>query len=133
MTWFPLLVACLAAVVASATDIRKFKVYNALTFPLAGLGLVYHGVVPSALGFLPSVSGLLAGFLLLIIPYAVGLLGAGDVKFLAAVGAWIGPQAILPIVLVGCIATGVFSVMLMYQQGGLRAIVNNVRFLCRLP
>ena len=38
-------------------------------------------------GFLFSGKGLLVGFLILLIPYLLGGMGAGDVKLMAAIGA----------------------------------------------
>ncbi|MBW2186737.1 MAG: prepilin peptidase [Deltaproteobacteria bacterium] len=43
-------------------------------------------------GFTTSVAGLVTGLLLLIIPYLMGGMGAGDVKALAALGALLGPS-----------------------------------------
>ena len=125
----PVVVVLTAAIFAAATDIRQFKVYNALTFPLAGMGFLYHTLAPSGLGFAQSGYGLAVGFSLLIVPYALGGLGAGDVKFLAGIGAWIGPQAILPILIIGCIATGVYSATVILRTRGLNGIAANVRCL----
>lgn len=131
MTVLSLLIALSASAIAAFTDIRRYKVYNALTFPLAGAGLLYHAVAPSGMGWGYAGSGLLAGFLLLIILYAIGILGAGDVKFAAAIGAWLGPDAILRIVLIGCMATGVYSAVVIFGRGGVKAIARNVWLTCR--
>ena len=59
--------------------------YNFMSHGLSGLGD----------GFL----GMLLGFACLILPYLWGGMGAGDVKALAALGAWLGPRAHLAAVL----------------------------------
>jgi len=92
-------------------------------------GFLYHVIAPAGLGTAYSLSGLMLGFLVLIVPYALGGIGAGDVKFLAGIGAWVGPQAILSIVLIGCIATGLYSAIVIVHCRGLKGIVANVRFL----
>jgi leader peptidase (prepilin peptidase)/N-methyltransferase len=84
---------------------------DALTLPL-----LWAGLVAAALGWLPglpllqSVSGAAAGYLALWAVYwlfklATGKegMGFGDFKLLAALGAWLGWQAILPIVLMASV------------------------------
>jgi prepilin peptidase CpaA len=72
-------------------DIRTNRIPNYLTLgcALAGLGyqLGFHGLSGLADGLL----GMALGFGLLIFFYLLGGMGAGDVKALAALGAWLGP------------------------------------------
>ncbi|MEW6659761.1 MAG: A24 family peptidase [Thermodesulfobacteriota bacterium] len=72
-------------------DIRTQRIPNYLTLgtAMAGLGfqLGFHGWAGLWSGFL----GLALGFGLLILPYLLRGLGAGDVKAMAALGAWLGP------------------------------------------
>ena len=58
-------------------------------------------------GFFFSAKGMLTGCILLIIPFILGGMGGGDVKLLAALGAWLGCAAVLNIFLFGSV-TGVF-------------------------
>src|SRR4051812_45954857 len=74
-----------AALIAAVTDVWKFKVHNALTLPLLLSGLVYHAVVGGMDGFSDSLLGALFGFGVLIVFYAMGGMGAGDVKFMAGI------------------------------------------------
>jgi len=82
---------CVVLVVAAAIDGWKLKVPNWLTFPLVVGGWAAALAVGgwTALGM--SVLGTAVGLALLLPAYAVGGMGAGDVKLLAGVGAWIGP------------------------------------------
>jgi len=84
----PLLLACWMA----WRDIKTQRIPNYLTLgtAVAGLGfqLGCHGWGGLWSGFL----GLALGFGLLIIPYLLKGMGAGDVKALAALGAWLGPR-----------------------------------------
>jgi prepilin peptidase CpaA len=72
-------------------DLKTRRIPNYLTLggALGGLGFqwVYHGFP----GFLDGLAGLGLGFILLLGPYLLGGLGAGDVKASAALGAWLGP------------------------------------------
>lgn len=113
-------VVVVAAVVAAVTDIWRFKVYNAMTFPLMISGLVYHVIEGGWPALSSSLGGALFGFVILIIPYLAGGMGAGDVKFLAGVGAWLGLPSMLIVALVGFLATGVYGVVLTAATGRLR-------------
>lgn len=76
-----------ALIISFITDIRKRLILNIVTFPAILLGLVLNTVQSGWEGLLFSFLGLLLGFGLLIIPYALGGIAAGDVKLLAAIGA----------------------------------------------
>ena len=98
-TWenWPLLLVCAAMIVAAVIDGWKLKVPNWLTFPLilSGwlLGLLYgFGLLPpdGRGSFGAALLGTLLGFVLLLPVYAIGGMGAGDVKMQMGFGAWIG-------------------------------------------
>ena len=80
---------------AAATDIRMHRIPNYLTVPAALLGLAYHTLAPTGWGPLASLAGLAVGFSLLFIPWLLGGSGMGDVKLLAALGAWLGWKCLL--------------------------------------
>lgn len=121
------LVACGIAVVASITDIWRFKVYNALTFPAMALGVAYHALAPQGQGTFYGISGLLVGMGVLIIPYAFGAFGAGDAKFIGAIGAWIGVQPVLTAIVVGALVSGVYALGLLLLRGGGRRAWTNLQ------
>jgi prepilin peptidase CpaA len=74
----------------AACDLKTRRIPNYLTLGgiLGGLGfqLGYHGLP----GLLNGLAGLGLGFILLLGPYLLGGMGAGDVKASAALGAWLG-------------------------------------------
>lgn len=86
---------------AAITDYRSRKIPNWLTVPAAILGLLYHSFAPQGFGPLLSLAGFAVGFSLLILPWLLGGGGMGDVKLLAALGAWLGPFFILVAFAVG--------------------------------
>ncbi|MFM8393464.1 MAG: prepilin peptidase, partial [Acidobacteriota bacterium] len=67
-------------------DLRERRIPNVLVFPAMLVGTCFH-LLTGVEGRLAGVKGLATGFLLLLIPYAVGGMKAGDVKFLMAIGA----------------------------------------------
>jgi prepilin peptidase CpaA len=107
-----IVVALAAAVVAGLTDVWQFKVHNVVTLPLLISGLVYHGLVSGGPGLVQSVVGVVFGFGLLIVLYLGGGMGAGDVKLMAGLGAWLGMPLILYVFVASSIAAGVYALAL---------------------
>src|SRR5437660_6122545 len=92
---WPLWFLSVAMVVAAVIDGWKLKVPNWLTFPLiiSGwlLGLVHDfGWLAGVGGIGASLAGTALGFVLLYPVYAIGGMGAGDVKMQMGFGAWVG-------------------------------------------
>jgi prepilin peptidase CpaA len=79
-------------VVAALIDGYKLKVPNWITFPMILSGWIYGAVVGGWLGLGTSLMGTVVGLALLLPAYAIGGMGAGDVKLLAGVGAWMGAR-----------------------------------------
>jgi prepilin peptidase CpaA len=94
---WPLLFVCAAMVLAAVIDGWKLKVPNWLTLPLIvsgwALGLLHScGLLAGsgAGGVGAALAGTALGFALLLPVYAVGGMGAGDVKMQMGFGAWVG-------------------------------------------
>ena len=77
-------------IVAAWIDGRRLKVPNWLTFPMILTGWAFSGWVGGWEGLGWSLAGTAVGLGLLFPAYAIGGMGAGDVKLLAGVGAWVG-------------------------------------------
>ncbi len=117
--WFPLI--CLLAL-AAVIDARQRRIPNWLTFGLllAGLGraLAFGG----GGSFGHAVLGMLAGAALPLVLYAISALGGGDVKLLAAIGAWVGAGPVVLVFLVEArLVLGIVRVQAVAQRktGGL--------------
>lgn len=106
-----------AATVAAMTDLWSFRIHNALTLPLLLTGLAYHGLAYGTVGLALSALGALVGFGLLILVYVKGAMGAGDIKLMAGVGAWLGPWLICHVMIVSGLATGCWSVANAFWKG----------------
>jgi prepilin peptidase CpaA len=91
-THFDLVFPLLLSLGMAGWDLKSRRIPNYLTLggALAGLGfqLGFHGLP----GLLDGLAGLGLGFILLLVPYLLGGMGAGDVKAIAALGAWLGLQ-----------------------------------------
>jgi len=77
-------------IVAAVIDGRQLRVPNWITFPMILSGWLASGIVYGSEGLWASFVGTMFGLGLLLPAYAIGGMGAGDVKLLAGVGAWIG-------------------------------------------
>src|SRR6187200_955437 len=86
----PAAVVSAGVLIAAFTDLWKFKVHNKLTLPLLVSGLAYHTAMDGWSGLGMSAVGALFGFAILISFYVLGGMGGGDVKLMAAIGAWLG-------------------------------------------
>lgn len=84
VVWWVTLVLVFAAVI----DGMKLKVPNWITFPFILSGWAYSAWAFGWEGFGFSLFGTLVGLGLLLPAYAIGGMGAGDVKLLAGFGAW---------------------------------------------
>ncbi|WP_300161572.1 A24 family peptidase [Solidesulfovibrio sp.] len=95
--------ACLAGAVV---DMRSRRIPNLVTFPAMAALLAVHGVFSGLSGLGDAALGLAGCFVVFLIPHVFGLLGAGDVKLLAVVGAGLGSRAVITVALFTSIAGG---------------------------
>ncbi|MBI3284998.1 MAG: prepilin peptidase [Burkholderiales bacterium] len=130
---------CTLLLAAVWTDVRSHRIPNRLVFAGAALGLVFNGVLPEgfgfvsilpgALGFWPAMAGLGLGTVLTLPMYMAGAMGAGDVKLVAMVGAFLGPYALLASALLIFIAGGVLAATTALGKGNLNLLLGNVRYM----
>jgi len=139
---WPLLFVSAAMILAAVIDGWKLKVPNWLTYPLVISGWVFglchnlgwfedYGIG----GIGASLLGTLVGFLLLLPVYAIGGMGAGDVKMQMGFGAWVGAYfgvaAGLLVIwwafAVAVIIGGVLALGMMVIRGRYRSNLTNTR------
>ena len=85
----------LILIYAAFIDGRDLKVPNWITFPMVFSGLVFSLSVGGLTGLQAGFLGMCVGLLTLLPLYSVGGMGAGDVKLMAGIGAWMGWQITL--------------------------------------
>lgn len=113
--------------VACAFDIRTRRIPNALTFSAALAGLLFHVVTPGGAGAQFAAGGWVVGLLLLLPYFVLGGMGAGDVKLVAALGAWLGPSHAFWLAIYAGIAGGAVGLIVAIANGYLRTALANVR------
>jgi len=139
---WPLWFVCVAMVVAAVIDGWKLKVPNWLTFPLVISGWLYGLTLdfgffgaPGAGGLGGALAGTALGFILLFPVYAIGGMGAGDVKMQMGFGSWVGAffglwPGLVTIFWAFCLAVvigGIIAVCMMAVRRQFRANLDNTR------
>jgi prepilin peptidase CpaA len=112
---------------ACITDVRARRIPNWLTFGAAGAAVVCHFLAAGPVEAGLSVLGWAVAVVCFAPVFAVGGLGAGDVKLAGAIGAWLGPAAAFHVVLYSMIAGGVMALLVATARGYLRAAFANIR------
>ena len=103
---------------AAICDLRFKKLPNVLTVTALGCAVLFHlgagavheGWLGAARGLGTCLGGFATGFGILWILWAIGSGGGGDVKFMAALGAWLGAWATLEVFLVSAVLVVIGSI-----------------------
>lgn len=106
-TIIPSLFLFIVTISSAAVDVRRHKIPNLITFPVMLTAVSYYSARHGWDGFVFSIGGLGVGTGLLLLPYLMGGMGAGDAKLMGAVGAVLGIErtvtAFLFISAMGCL------------------------------
>jgi prepilin peptidase CpaA len=126
----------LLLLLAVASDLRSRRIPNALV--LVGLGcavllnwlawLTGHSAASGPQWWTP-LAGAAAGLGVLMPLYLLNACGAGDVKLMAMVGAFIGPVAALTAAMYTIAAGGLLSLVFMFVRGVPAQTLANVRYM----
>ena len=114
-------------VASSATDWKTRRIPNALTFGATVVAIAFGGATGGVSGLGWSVAGWMVGLLVFLPLFALRAMGGGDVKLLAAFGAWLGPALVFWVAVYGAIAGGVLALVLVLWRGRLWATIANMR------
>ena len=114
-----------AMAVACWSDLRRHRVPNWLNLSLAVAGIGARFACFGWSGVEGGLWGMLVGFGMLILLWVIRGMGAGDVKFMAALGAWMGPMLTFHAVLAGGLAGGALALgLIVYRRAWSQASVN---------
>jgi prepilin peptidase CpaA len=122
---------------AVRSDVRTRRIPNRLVASGMLAGALLQTALPAgaglfsdafgSLGLAAAAEGFGLGLLMLLPMYALGVMGAGDVKLLAMAGVFLGPQEIVRTALATMLAGGVLALAAACWQGMLRQVLNNLR------
>ncbi len=99
-------------ILAAWIDGKELRVPNWITFPMVLSGLVYSTSVGGLSGLNSGLLGMCVGLLTLLPLYAVGGMGAGDVKLMAGIGAWLGWEVTLAAFAVSTVVGAIMAVIM---------------------
>ncbi|HJV26059.1 MAG TPA: prepilin peptidase [Aromatoleum sp.] len=136
---FALAVMFVALAASVLTDIRARKIPNqlivatlisALAFQaLAKPGDSFLAADGGAIGLTSALAGIAVGFAALFPLYALRAMGAGDVKLMMMVGAFLGPLQTLGVVVLTFAAGGVLALVMALWQRSFKQLAINLRFM----
>jgi prepilin peptidase CpaA len=132
----PMLVLML---LAAKQDISNHRISNKLVLTGVFFGVVLNGIlpegwgfnsqIPGALGWLAAFKGMAVGMGLLLPLYWLRAMGAGDVKLMGMVGAFLGPNDVLGAVLATLVTGGVMAILVVMWSKQLSAMLHNVKYI----
>lgn len=112
------------------TDVKSRKIYNKVIFPSLLFAFTINAFIGGWDSLLHSFLGFLTGLGLLLIPYLMGGMGAGDVKLLALIGALKGVHFVLITSLYMAIVGGIIAIaILLFRKGAVERFKNIIFFL----
>lgn len=131
-------VLLLLLAIAVVSDWRQRRIPNVLVLVTLLAGLLFHSLgatvgasgglfseEPGPIGGWSALAGALTGLLMFLPFYALRLLGAGDVKLLAGVGSFAGPEAFVNLALFVLLAGGVLAVARMAWSRNTTLVLRN--------
>jgi prepilin peptidase CpaA len=99
------------------TDLSERKIYNPVvlggTLAALVINMLQLGVLD---GFTYTAAGMFTGIFLLIMPFIAGGLGAGDVKMLGMIGAFVGYEMVVQVLLVSALVGGLYALFAMVVE-----------------
>lgn len=115
--------------VACAWDLRTRRIPNELTFGAAAAGFLVLAWTHGIAGAASSLAGWVCGVALFFPWFALRGMGGGDVKLLAAFGAWLGPADTVQLALTAAIAGAILGVAVAVARHYLGTLMGNLRLL----
>ena len=124
-----LLVMVPGILLASWIDYSQRKVPNWLNGALIALGFAAQGHFHGWAGLSAGALGLLVGLAVLIVPWLMHGMGAGDVKLMGAIGVWFGPWMTLVAFVVGAVIGAVVAMGMIVSTGRLHHAMANMNII----
>lgn len=124
---------------ATREDIRSHRIPNKLVLVGVVLGLGLNGLLPGGLGFnsevpggigwLQALKGLALGIAVFLPIYLLRAMGAGDVKLMGMVGAFLGAGDLIGAVIATFIAGGVMALVVALWSKQLMNMLQNIKLM----
>ncbi len=134
-----LIILTVLLLLATREDIRSHRIPNKLVLVGVVLGLGLNGLLPGGLGFnsdvpggigwLAALKGLVLGIVVLLPMYLLRAMGAGDVKLMGMVGAFLGAGDLIGALVATLIAGGVMALVVSLCSRQLVNLLQNIKLM----
>lgn len=110
------IILILILTICFVTDIKEQKIYNKILYPSLVAAILLNAYFSGFNGLKLSLLGFGTGLCILLIPYLLGGMGAGDVKLLALIGAIKGYVFVLNTAIYMALIGGVIAIIIIIFQ-----------------
>jgi prepilin peptidase CpaA len=102
---------------AAGFDLWKRRIPNALTVAVLIGGLFARGVTGGFASLGSALVGAGLGLAIMLLPFTLRWIGGGDVKLIAAAGAWLGPIGVIEMIVLGLAGGGAIALAVLAVGG----------------
>ncbi|MCB0406422.1 MAG: prepilin peptidase [Bdellovibrionales bacterium] len=126
MSWGDEIVLWLVLAVAAVTDLKTGKIYNLITLPVMGLGVLVRLFAGGPESALIAVAAVGTAFLIFFPLYIFKIFGAGDVKLLMAVAAWTNSAFVLKLGAVSVVIGALVGIPMLIKRYGVKGTLDSL-------
>lgn len=137
MGFLALIPLALLLLMVALEDIRSHRISNKLVLIGIVLGVMLNGLlpqgwgfnsaIPGGLGWLGALQGFGVGMAIFLPIYLLRAMGAGDVKLMGMVGAFLGPNDVLGAILATFVAGGLMALAMVFWSKQLANLLLNIK------
>lgn len=131
MDKYLLICACAVATAGAVSDARRRQIPNRLTLNALAAALVTRALLGGWVGLKSGLLGIFVASSVFLLIFLMRGMGGGDVKLMAAVGAWAGSERAFGILLAAALVGGVLAIYYVTFTGKLRHTAVNALILAR--
>lgn len=105
-------------IICFLTDLKEQRIYNKVIYPALIAAVILNSISYGFNGFKLTVTGFAVGLAILLVPYFLGGIGAGDVKLLALIGAFKGSIFVMNTAIYMALIGGIIAliIILVHKQ-----------------
>lgn len=122
----PDLVLCTVLTICFYTDLKQRRIYNKIIILAIFIGTMLSFYAHGPQGLLYAGKGFLLGAGLLLLPFAAGGMGAGDVKLLAVIGLFKGTTFTFHVFILAALLGGFLAMLLLLWRRRLLQTLKNI-------
>lgn len=114
--------------ISSYFDLKERKIPNKITFAGILIGILINSYLGGGTGLLRALLGMFLGLTIFFVPFAMGGMGAGDVKLMGAIGALMGWRFLMMTALFSAVVGGIMVLFHLLYTGKLRETLKKMLY-----